>query len=286
MLSWHRLDGHTLNEFRDNTTKDTHGHTVEAPPSGHAKQYRVRVPRGTVLPPPVPGERRVNVRIFGIVVADDLVRDRVDRVFHWPMIVLALAMLPLLLVEFIRKPEGWYQWSLDIGFAIIWLAFVIEFVIKISIAESRIEYARRNWLDLVIILVPVLRPFRAASSVSRTTRVFKLRGIGMKFLKYFFTFIIGFEATDRMLERVGIKLKKELKDPKEMTRYQLMDEVRTRRKSDTAWCEWYEAHCAFLREYHAAYVVRMPSQPGCDKIDKDTSDPDASEAESENNICK
>ena len=79
------------------------------------------------------------------------------------MIILALAILPLLVFELVRRPEGAMRTAMQIGFAIIWLAFVIEFVIKIAIAESRVEYVRRNWIDLIVILVPVLRPLRPES---------------------------------------------------------------------------------------------------------------------------
>jgi len=114
---------------------------------------RTIVPHDTKLSPPRPGVRYVSVPLIGIVIADDMVRRRVARRFHWPMIVLALGILPLLLVEFLQSPETGtpLRYAVDIGFAVIWLAFVIEFVIKITIAESRPEYVRRNWLDLIII---------------------------------------------------------------------------------------------------------------------------------------
>ena len=104
-----------------------------------------------------------------------------------------------LAIEVFRAPEGPLQWAIEIGFGIIWLAFVVEFVIKITIAECRLEYIRRNWLDLVIIAVPLLRPlraFRATQGLARTTRVFKMRGVGMKCARYIFTVILGLKLTD------------------------------------------------------------------------------------------
>ena len=123
--------------------------------------------------------------------------------------------------------------------AVIWLAFFIEFVVKIAIAESRIEYVRRNWLDLIVLCIPLLRPLRVAS-LARTSRVFTLRGVGMKFLQYIFTFIIGLEATDRLLDRVGLGNRRDRNNPLQMTRYELINELKRRRKTCDAWDAWYE----------------------------------------------
>ena len=73
------------------------------------------VPLDTPLPPPPPGVRYVRVPIVGIVIATDHRRRRVDRFFHWPMIVLALAILPLLLIEFIKQPDGALRVAVQIG---------------------------------------------------------------------------------------------------------------------------------------------------------------------------
>jgi hypothetical protein len=212
------------------------------------------VPHDTKLPPAPPGVRYVPVPLIGIVVATDARRDRVDRFFHWPMIVLALAILPLLVIELVQQPDGWLKRVLQVGFVVIWLAFLIEFVIKIAIAESRFEYVRRNWLDVVIILVPVIRPLRATRAV-RTARIFKLRGVGMKLLRYVLSFVVGLEATERALERMGFR-NRDRTDPRQMTRHELMDEVRRLRRRVDRWEEWHEAHEEHVAEYGGACLPR------------------------------
>lgn len=207
------------------------------------------VPHETELPPPRPGVRYVQVRMLGIVIADDRLRHRVHRFFHWPMIVLALAVLPLLAIEIFFKPEHgtWLWWLWLCGLVIIWIAFTVEFVIKVAIAESRVEYCRRNWLDIIIILIPVLRPLRVAS-VAKTTRVFTLRGVGMKFARYVFTILLGLEATDRMLRRFGLKADDGRKPLEKMTRHQLICELKQLRRLTDEWERWWAAHASFLQE--------------------------------------
>jgi len=210
---------------------------------------RVVVPRGTDLPPAPPGVRYVRAPAIGIVIADDELRARVERRFHWPMIVLALLVLPVLAIELIAHPPTWslLWWLNSSALVIIWFAFLIEFIIKVSIAECRFEYCRHNWLDIVIILLPALRPLRLAY-VAKTTRVVTLRGVGMKVLRYVITFIIGLEATERMLERFGLKASRDRRDPLQMTRKELIDELTRLRKTRDAWEMWYHAQQEHLIE--------------------------------------
>jgi hypothetical protein len=224
----------------------------------------VIVPQGTTLPPPAPGVRHVSVPLVGIVISDDGLRQRVDHVFHWPMIVLALAILPLLAIEVYGQPTGALKLAIEIGFGVIWLAFVVEFVWKVTIAESRIEYVRRNWFDVVIILLPLLRPlraFRATQGLARSTRVFRLRGVGMKFARYVFTILSGLKATDRLLQRIGLKSSDERKDAEKMTRHELMREVKRLRRRNDGWEQWYEAHERYVQHHGGAcYLAPRPRE--------------------------
>jgi len=210
----------------------------------------VIVRRGEPLPPPRPGVRHVRLPLVRlIVIADDDLRARVDRRFHWPMLMLALLMLPLLAVEFWVQPaEGsWLWWVSAVGLSLIWLAFFLEFVIKIAIAECRIEYARHNWIDIVIILVPIVRPLRV-SAIARTSRLYTLRGLGVRLLRTLLTVFLGFEITSRYMERLGLMVRRDRPDPRQMTRHQLMKEVRQLRRLAHDWECWHALHMAHLEE--------------------------------------
>ncbi|MCH7571830.1 MAG: hypothetical protein IH891_02815 [Planctomycetes bacterium] len=229
------------------------------------------VPGNRRLPPPRPGVRHVTLPLIRmIVIADDDLRTSINRHFHWPMLMLALLMLPLLVVEFLIKPAPgtWLRWVCLIGLTIIWLAFFIEFVVKITIAESRFEYAKRNWLDIIIIIMPAFRTLRFAS-IARSSRLFTLRGVGMKFGRYFFTGLLGLEATDRLLLRIGLKKKHRRPHPDKMTRHQLSTEVLKLRKLEDAWEAWYEEHMEHLTERGIELYEVIP--PGFEDQDDDDS---------------
>jgi len=215
-------------------------------------------------PPPPPGVRHLRLPGRRLLVCDDRLRRRVAATFHRPMIVLALLILPLLAVEFLFLQDRaavrgtFLWWAATIGFAVIWLAFLLEFTIKVAIAESRVEYVRRNWLDLVIILVPVLRPLRVAS-LARTSRVFTLRGVGMKLARYAFTLVVGLEATERLMERIGVR-RDARRPPARMSRHQLEREVRRSRRELDAWESWYRRYRAWHLARGEAWDAELPAR--------------------------
>lgn len=177
------------------------------------------------MPPPYPpptGCRRVYIPFHGYLDADDDHRARVDRFFRVPMLVLALLVLPVLGIEYVQSREDWDYLGQEIlehfvmrvtviaALVFIWLAFLIEFVVKIAIAPSRVQYAVRNWLDIVIILLPMLRPLRGARALrvvrlGQVSRVMTLRGVAMKMVRVIIGMIIGMEAVRRFQERFRAK---------------------------------------------------------------------------------
>ena len=148
---------------------------------------------------------------YGWIDADDDHRRRVDRFFHTPMLVLALLVLPVLGWEWytIKHPEFKHSaldYAVNAAMLFIWFAFAVEFMIKIAIAKSRVQYATKNWLDVVIIVMPMLRPFRAlsvfrAARLAQMSRVFTLRGVLFKFARTLGALILGLEFVARLKRR-------------------------------------------------------------------------------------
>lgn len=246
-------------------------HASRRSAAGRVHPIRV-IRRGEVVPPPRPGVRHVRVFTIGLVVADDDLRRRVDHLFYWPMIILALAILPLLAWELLWPPEPgtWQWWASAASIAVIWAAFFIEFAIKVAIAECRVEYCRRNWLDIVVLCLPLLRPIRVAA-LARTSRVFALRGVGMKLLRYVVTLLIGLEATDRFRRRLGVKPARDRRDPMQMTRDELIREVRRTRALIDRWERWHASLVEHL-SIHAPGEVAPPPPETLDDALPDSSD--------------
>lgn len=91
-----------------------------------------------------------------------------------PMLVLSLVMVPLLIVPFaVHDLSRNTQSLLDALDYFIWAAFLLEYLIKITLAPRRLHFLTRNVPDLVVIAVPFLRPLRIVRS-ARALRVLRL----------------------------------------------------------------------------------------------------------------
>ena len=46
-----------------------------------------------------------------------------------------------------------------------WVMFAVDFLVRLGLAERRRSFLRRNWLDVLTLAVPMLRPLRALRAV-------------------------------------------------------------------------------------------------------------------------
>ena len=126
---------------------------------------------------------------------------RLEKAFGLPMLLIALFILPVLLVEFglkdVVESNFAVRLTLHICTGLIWCAFAIEFLIMICATDRKLAYVKKNWLDLAIILLPLIsflrslravRAFRVAKlakvqQLAKLGRVYRLRGLMTKALK-------------------------------------------------------------------------------------------------------
>lgn len=47
----------------------------------------------------------------------------------------------------------------------VWAVFVVDFVVRFALAERRVAFVRGNWLDVLTIAVPMLRPLRVLQAI-------------------------------------------------------------------------------------------------------------------------
>ena len=121
-----------------------------------------------------------------------------DRLFSKPMLLIALLILPILLIEFVFKEAVqtyfWLRILLHLATGFIWFAFAFEFIIMVSATDKKFAYIKKNWIDLAIILIPlisflrtlrVLRLARLAKiqKIAKLGRVYRVRSLGMKAMR-------------------------------------------------------------------------------------------------------
>jgi hypothetical protein len=85
---------------------------------------------------------------------------RLDKAFGVPMLAFAFLILPVLGMEYVNlvKTETTpaFKLALDLSIALIWVAFALEFAVKVQAAPSSLGYMTERWLDLAIVGLPTL----------------------------------------------------------------------------------------------------------------------------------
>ncbi len=132
------------------------------------------------------------------------------RFFGKPMIAIALLILPVLLLEYGFKSyvanHVWLQTVIHVATGFIWFAFTFEFILMVSVTDKKLKYIKTNWIDLAIILLPLisfLRSIRAlrlaklakVQQLAKMSRIYRMRGLGMKL----FRALMLFEVVNRLL---------------------------------------------------------------------------------------
>ena len=128
-------------------------------------------------------------------------RNELQRFFSLPMLGIAVLILPVLGIEFFLSKQvaehSLLRFGLHFSTGLIWFAFTCEFIVMISAAENRLEYCKKHWLDLAIILLPLISFLRSLQIVratrlakltkvqqlSKMARVYRLRGVSTRALR-------------------------------------------------------------------------------------------------------
>ena len=161
---------------------------------------------------------------------------QLERSFSVPMMIVALLIMPILITEFFLKDQVavylWLRVLLHIGTGVIWFAFALEFVLMVSIAEKKIDYCKHHWIDLAIILLPLVAFLRSLSlartlrltnvmrvqQLSNLARAYRLRGTAIKA----FRVLILFDLTERLFnlnkEKRLAKMQTQLRELEKQTR--------------------------------------------------------------------
>ena len=103
---------------------------------------------------------------------------KIEKRIDTPMIILALLIIPVVVIELKIVPTNAYWVScatkIDDG---IWFAFLLEYLVLVSLYEDKVGYTKRSWLNLIILLLspPLICPegFALIRSL-RSLRVLRL----------------------------------------------------------------------------------------------------------------
>ena len=136
--------------------------------------------------------------------SDDVLSGRAALARRWfevPVLGAALLVIPVLFIEE-YSTTGWLLIVAGTANWLIWAAFAAEFTVVIYLAEDRVAYARKAWLDLLIVVVsfPLLPELLAVSRLVRLARLSRV----LRMLRLFPILIRGLSALSRLFKKRGL----------------------------------------------------------------------------------
>lgn len=150
-----------------------------------------------------------------------------EQIFSTPMILVALLILPILGLEMLWadtiESNFWLMFAVEVAVVFIWLVFAVEFFTMISVHEDKLAYCKAHWIDLLIILLPLvafLRVLRVARlgkllRLERMSRIYRLRGVFFRLMRALVLFEMLLRMNDKLArKRVG-QMRKQLADLEE-----------------------------------------------------------------------
>ena len=99
--------------------------------------------------------------------------ERFSRAVDGPLMILALAMIPLLVLPLVVNLSPATERAFLAADYLIWAIFAVEYAVKLYLAPNRRRFVRRNIPDLILVVVPMLRPLRVLRS-ARLLRLLRL----------------------------------------------------------------------------------------------------------------
>lgn len=87
--------------------------------------------------------------------------ERWEHAVEWPLVVAGLAFLiayAIPIVDPTISPAA--REACSIVLTVTWIAFGVDYIVRLALADDRRRFVRRNLLDLAVLALPVLRPLR------------------------------------------------------------------------------------------------------------------------------
>lgn len=119
---------------------------------------------------------------------------RLERWLEPTMIALGLVWLALLILEFSWGERPWLEWLSTA----IWVVFVADFALRLTIAPRKALFLRRNVLTLVALVLPAFRVLRFA----RALRLFRATR-GLRLVRLITSMNRGLQSLGRTMQRRG-----------------------------------------------------------------------------------
>lgn len=134
-----------------------------------------------------------------------------DKWFEIPLIILGFCWLILIIIEL---STGLSPLLENLSFT-IWIIFILDFIVRFSIAPYKINYLKSNWITVIALIIPAFRVLRGFVLLKATRSIYLVKVAtsirrGMQILgsvlgRHGFGYIIGLTFIIILLGAAGVQ---------------------------------------------------------------------------------
>jgi voltage-gated potassium channel len=106
--------------------------------------------------------------------------DRWEKRTEWPLAAVAVTFLASYAVDVLAQPHGVADVAVGALSVGSWVVFAIDYVVRLSLATDRWRWFYRHAFDLLIVLLPLLRPLRLVRLVILITALQRAAGSAIR----------------------------------------------------------------------------------------------------------
>ncbi|MCD9624526.1 hypothetical protein [Rhabdothermincola salaria] len=100
----------------------------------------------------------------------ELLAERIAAELDVPVTVAGILLVLIVVSEGLTPATAEWRWVFDVASWALWSLFVVEFLARMVVAPSTAAFLRRNWWQVVFLVLPFLRFLRALTRSARVGR--------------------------------------------------------------------------------------------------------------------
>jgi len=106
--------------------------------------------------------------------------ERWSRLTYWPLAIAAAVFLLTYTVHVIGDAQGVWSVVTTTTIWLIWVMFIVDYLVKLTLSHPRRLWFRTHKFDLVLALIPALRPVRLLDAFTRLASFTRTAGSSIR----------------------------------------------------------------------------------------------------------
>ena len=99
---------------------------------------------------------------------------------EWPLTALSLLFLVIYAWQILSEPTGIWNRAAEFSMNALWVVFGVDYVVSLLLAERKWEWFKHHVFDLLVVLLPMVRPLRVLRVLTALNALHRTSGMALR----------------------------------------------------------------------------------------------------------